>query len=58
MKKIQILTVLMLVLTVFACKNTGSEAAAPAMDNTSVAAPEAAPAVDTMAAAQDTSMQK
>jgi hypothetical protein len=58
MKKIQILTVLMMVLTVFACKNTGSEAAAPAMDTTSVAAPEAAPAVDTMAAAQDTSMQK
>ena len=54
MKKIQILAVLMLVLTVFACKNTGSEATMPAVDSTSVAAPVA----DTMAAAQDTAIQK
>lgn len=54
MKKIQILAVLMLVLTVFACKNTGSEATVPAVDTTSVAAP----VVDTMAVAQDTTMQK
>ncbi len=58
MKKIQILAVLMLVLTVFACKNTGSEVAAPAVDTTTVAAPEAAPMVDTTAAAQDTAVQK
>lgn len=58
MKKIQILAVLMLVLSVFACKNSGSEATAPAVDTTAVAAPEAAPAVDTMTVAPDTTMQK
>jgi hypothetical protein len=48
MKKIQILAALMLVLTVFACKNTGTEAAAPAVDTTMMSTTE------TMTAAPDT----
>lgn len=58
MKKIQILAVLMLVLTVFACKNTGSEATAPAVDTTSAAVSETMMATDTVVAAQDTATQK
>lgn len=57
MKKIQILAALMLVLT-FACKNTGSEATAPAVDATSAAASETMMTADTMVAAQDTAIQK
>lgn len=58
MKKIQILAVLMLVLTVFACKNTGSEATAPTVDTTSAAASETMMATDTVVATQDTATQK
>ena len=58
MKKIQILAVLMLVLTVFACKNTGSEATSPAVDATSAAASETMMTADTMVVAQDTAIQK
>lgn len=58
MKKIQILAVLMLVLTVFACKNSGSEGTAPAVDATSEAATEATMATDTTVVTQDTAIQK